>query len=242
MINFYDQVPTIYVSASRDFQYLSWLINIVLNSVKHNVDGLYNLPNTKTDLRLAELLAMTLGFKLKRNYDKDQLVALVSAIPSLLKYKGSLKAVAIAVHVLVAASGAAGDFDPNPESFLEVKNGTLVITLPKTLVDITLLNDILLYILPAGMSCRIIRKDIDKRVYKTEVTSMDYLQAELTDDLTWNADNGAFTGLSTLFTPGSIEPCFENLNENKEVITGLLDNSVIPVLETQWSNDKKEDE
>ena len=51
MIKFYEQVPAVYPSASRDFQYLCWLIDIVLNSVKHNVDDLYDLPNSKTSRR-----------------------------------------------------------------------------------------------------------------------------------------------------------------------------------------------
>ena len=54
MINLYNQVPTVYTSTSRDFQYLSWLYNIVLNSVKHNVDALYDLPKVQTDNKLIE--------------------------------------------------------------------------------------------------------------------------------------------------------------------------------------------
>ena len=71
MIKFREQVPSVYTNASRDFQYLSWLIDVVLNSVKHNVDTIYDLPNVKHDAKLSELLAMTLGFKVKRNYDQN---------------------------------------------------------------------------------------------------------------------------------------------------------------------------
>ena len=88
MIKFKNLVPSVYPNASRDFQYLCWLIDIVLNSVKHTVDDLYDLPNSKADPKLTELLAMTLGFKVKRNYDQDQLRALVAALPRILKYKG----------------------------------------------------------------------------------------------------------------------------------------------------------
>ena len=79
MIKFANQVPSVYPSASRDFQYLGWLIDIVLNSVKHNVDDLYDLPNNQADIKLTELLALTLGFKVKRNYDQKQLSALTPA-------------------------------------------------------------------------------------------------------------------------------------------------------------------
>ena len=108
MINLSSQVPSIYPKASRDFQYLGWLTDIVLNSVKHNVDSLYSLPLTAGNTRLTELLAMTLGFTIKRNYDKKQLSALVSVLPSILKYKGTEKAIVIAAEAIIKASGTGG--------------------------------------------------------------------------------------------------------------------------------------
>ena len=152
LINFYDQVPRVYPNSSRDFQYLSWLINIVLNSVKHNVDDLGQLPNVTYDAKLTELLALTLGFKVKRNYDQKQLAALVSVIPSLLKYKGTEKAIRMAADTLITASGTVGSFR------CEVFDNEVIITLPKELVDTTLFMDLLPYILPAGMTCKVLRK------------------------------------------------------------------------------------
>ena len=227
MINFYN-------SASRDFQYLSWLINIVLNSVKHNVDDLYELPSAKANPRLAELFALTLGFKVKRNYNREQLIALASSIPSLLKYKGSIKAVAMAGEALVAASGTTSSFDP--DTFLKIENNTLIVTFPKNLVDIILFTDLLPYILPAGMSCHIIRKDIVKRAYTTKITNSSTLQAKLVIDLDWDEDTQKTTGLTELFNPGSSLNSLENLTEHKDLVSGLLDSSVIPALEGQLFN------
>ena len=74
MINLKNQVPGIYYDASRDFQVLGHLYEVVLNYVKTNADMMYLLPNdVEADTRAIELLATTLGFKLsRRNYDKDR--------------------------------------------------------------------------------------------------------------------------------------------------------------------------
>jgi hypothetical protein len=230
MINFYNQVPSIYTNASRDFQYLSWLINIVLNSVKHNVDGLYDLPNTKTDTRLAELLAMTLGFKVKRKYNQEQLAALVSIIPSILRYKGTITAVTLAGMALINASGTTGDFS------CEIKDGTLVVTLPKELIDINLFMDLLPYILPAGMTCHIIRNTQEKEDFETKVAYRDTLQAAWYPELEWNNDSQAFSGLAGLYSSDTdaknipIFGNFTNRDSSIELNEGMLFNTVIPDL------------
>ena len=244
MINFYNQVPSIYINTSRDFQYLSWLINIVLNSVKHNVDDIYALPNTKADPRLTELLALTLGFKVKRNYDKKQLAALVSSLPSILKFKGTKTAVILAGKALLKASGAYGMFD------CEVKDNCLEVLLPEELVDTTLFMDLLPYILPAGITCRIVRKTQNQDIRYTEVDYNDTLWAQWYADLDWDSYNNTTTGLTSLFTSG--KPEFTNYkqdyeyeyNEHRQPIlnidavnTGLLDNTIIPVLETALTDD-----
>lgn len=234
MINFYDQVPSIYTSASRDFQYLSWLINIVLNSVKHNVDDMYDLPNVKNDPRLVTLLAMTLGFKVKRNYDQKQLAALVSIIPSILKYKGTTKAIEMAGEALITAAGSAGTFTH------EIKDNTLEIYLPKELVDVTLFIDLLPYILPAGISYRIVRKTKIDEIYRTEVDYTENVLYAWHKDLTWDASTKTSGGLNGLInmleTAGddstlANEPDFANMKDNKSLNIGLLDNNVIPVLD-----------
>lgn len=245
LINFYDQVPHVYPNSSRDFQYLSWLINIVLNSVKHNVDDLYSLPNATADPRLTELLAMTLGFKVKRNYDQEQLIALVSIIPNLLKYKGTEKAVQMAGEALLKASGAAGSF------ICEIKNNELVAVLPEKLVDTTLFADLMPYILPAGMTCKIVRKTQIKIPAATEVYYRGELKASWQKDLTWDNNTKASTGLAELFrTPDGTDyistPEFAfhkqstdtelNVQGTGKLNIGLLDTKVIPTVEEPLLN------
>lgn len=231
MIKFANQVPSVYPAASRDFQYLCWLIDIVLNNVKHNVDDIYNLPNSKTDSKLTELLAITLGFKVKRNYDQNQLRALVAALPRILKYKGTKTAIDMAGNALIAASGASGDFS---SEISEDDAGELVVTFPVNLVDISLFTDLLEYILPAGMTCHIVRKN---QKYKPNTTELDLdtstLFAKVIPDVDNFTDDGEFVlGLANIFEAGASELSFTNFINNNEDSPniGLLSNSIIPIL------------
>ena len=231
MINFSNQVPSVYTSASRDFQYLSWLINIVLNSVKHNVDTIYDLPNSKANPMLTELLALTLGFRIKRSYDKDQLAALVGILPSLLKYKGTKKAVIMAVRAMLRATGSTGDFDDTKH--YKVLNGTLLeVTLPEDLIDVTLFLDLMPYILPAGMSCRVVRKTSRIDTYTTEINYSDVLKAAWVNDISLDTNTNRNTNVSELFEVGSELPNFANFRADGITINdGLVNNAIIPVLD-----------
>lgn len=228
MIKFREQVPSIYANASRDFQYMSWLIDIVLNSVKHNVDDLYDIPNTFSDARVAELFAMTLGFKVKRNYDHKQLAALIAVFPRIIKCKGTPNAINIAGKALVAASGASGDVD------CKVENGELIVTLPKNLIDISLFTDLLPYIVPAGLACHIVRADRRDRNYTTELGYNDTLLAELIPNLSLDTTAQLSTGLASMFDVTATEPIFSNYKDSnvKTPNVGLLDNSIIPMVES----------
>jgi len=199
----------------------------VLNSVKHNVDSLYDLPNSQVDTRLTELLAMTLGFKVKRNYNQKQLAALVAALPKILKYKGTKTAISYAGNALIAASGAVGSFQS------KIVDGELQVTLPEDLVDIALFNDLLPYILPAGMSSRVIRNNDVVKGITTQLAYRDNATATMVNDLTFVEETQQTTGLSTMFdvdTASAKNFTFANFVEEDfdvEVNTGLLDNSII---------------
>ena len=230
MINLYNQVPSVYTSASRDFQYLSWLINIVLNSVKHNVDDMYNLPNVSYDSKMSELLALTLGFKVKRNYDQKQLAALVAILPNILKYKGTITAIKMAAEALITASGALGDTD------YRIAGAHLDVVLPEDLsIDTTLFVDLLDYILPAGMTCRVVRENRTERTLENiEVRYHDTLRYDVADDLAWEKTNLS-AGLSVLFDADSngvpeFTANFKKSGDTYTLNTGLFDNTIIPVL------------
>jgi hypothetical protein len=108
--------------------------------------------------------------------------------------------------------------------------------LPKGLVDISLFTDLLPYVLPAGMTCRIARADQVPKTYTTKVAYSDTMQAALVPDLGWDSDEQQSTGLASIFEPNTQEPTFASYLDNGLVNAGLLDNSIIPMITDANSN------
>lgn len=153
LIKFQDLTPEVYYKRSRDFQYIGRLFDLVLNNAKMNTDIISSLPlNPDMDPRLLDLLALTLGFKSKHEYNTKQLAALCSIFPFVLRNKGSKLAIETACNALLNAEGI------TKEASVEVSNQMVSIFLPSGLSDLNLLKDLLNYILPAGMSCSIVRE------------------------------------------------------------------------------------
>ena len=168
MIKLQELTPSVYYEQSRDFQFIGRLYDIVLNYVKTNADNLYTLPIGKNmDEKLLNLLAFTLGFQSKHHYNSKQLLAICSVLPLILKHKGSLNAILIAVNSILYAEGINQALD------YEFKDNNLVLYLSPDLSDLTLLKDIMVYILPAGIGCDMIKEIQSINKIKTILTTKD---------------------------------------------------------------------
>ena len=153
LIKFQDLTPEVYYKRSRDFQYIGRLFDLVLNNAKMNTDIISSLRlNPDMDPRLLDLLALTLGFKSKHEYNTKQLAALCSIFPFVLRNKGSKLAIETACNALLNAEGI------TKEASIEVSDQTVSIFLPSELSDLNLLKDLLNYVLPAGMSCSLVQE------------------------------------------------------------------------------------
>lgn len=167
MIKLKNLTPEVYYKQSRDFQLLGRLFDVVLNSVKTEADLIYNIPlSDGSNEKLLDLMALTLGFKPSSKYNTKQLAAICKVFPEIIKNKGSIKSIVIACNALFNAEGAeqALDYDFKGESHTELN-----LYIPQEFGDITILNDLLSYILPAGMSCNIIREYIIRKTAFTEI-------------------------------------------------------------------------
>ena len=168
MIKLQELTPSVYYEQSRDFQFIGRLYDIVLNYVKTNADNLYTLPIGKNmDEKLLNLLAFTLGFQSKHHYNSKQLLAICSVLPLILKHKGSLDAILIAVNSILYAEGINQALD------YEFKDNNLVLYLSPDLSDLTLLKDIMIYILPAGIGCDMIKEIQSVNKIETVLTTKD---------------------------------------------------------------------
>ena len=154
MIKLQDLTPAVYYNQSRDFQFIGRLYDLVLNYSKTNAANLYNLPIGKNmDEQLLNLLALTLGFKPTKNYNSKQLRAICSVLPTILRHKGSIQALVLAINALLAAEGVSQplDYTVNP------KQG-ITLYVAQELTDLSLFTDLLDYLLPAGLSCNVVKE------------------------------------------------------------------------------------
>ena len=181
MIKLQELTPSVYYEQSRDFQFIGRLYDIVLNYVKTNADNLYTLPIGKNmDEKLLNLLAFTLGFQSKHHYNSKQLLAICSVLPLILKNKGSLNAILIAVNSILYAEGINQALD------YEFKNNNLVLYLSQDLSDLTLLKDIMIYILPAGIGCDMIKEIQSVNKIETILTTKDEVTVYTKETTTLN--------------------------------------------------------
>lgn len=155
MIKLEELTPKVYYKQSRDFQFIGRLYDLVLNSIQTNTELTNYLPlDRNTDQQLLNLAAFTLGFKLKHNYNIAQLTALCNVFSYALKNKGNIKSIVSVCDAVLNAEGIRS-------STTYALNGTnIILYLPSTLTDITLLRDLLDYILPAGMSCTFVKETV----------------------------------------------------------------------------------
>lgn len=220
MIRLQDYTPEIYYKESRDFQLLGHLYDLVLNYTKTNVDLLSSLPiSDNSDDQFLELMAMTFGLKPEHHYNSLQLRALCRVFPEVIKNKGSIKSIITICTALFHAEGLDQAFSydfSDPDSKTELN-----LYVPQNFNDIVLLNDMLSYVLPAGMSCNIIKELQIKKQAVTE-TAVDHiitLYSNADTGLSHEYDNNILAKIPQINSQGQ--------SNTSSYSSGVLDTSAI---------------
>ena len=150
MIKTRELVPQVYYDESRDFQMLGRVYETLFNHCKTYADLMQGLPlSRESDYHMLSLMATTLGFNPKRDYAKDELRAVLSSFISLVKFKGSIEGLRIALYLLLRAHNIQDTFNIERDS---IDNHHLIVYIPKELPNTVLLEDLFDYILPAGFT------------------------------------------------------------------------------------------
>lgn len=159
MIRLQNKVPPVYVEKSRDFQLLCRAYDIAFNAIKFDIDTTKKLTDTHLcRSNMLSLLQTKLGFFTDKSFDYVELRSMLEAFPSIMKYKGSLKAIKQAIYVFLRIKNIKSIVEV--ENVLEEKviNGvtikpyTIVISLNSSLKDTSILEELFKYILPTGYS------------------------------------------------------------------------------------------
>lgn len=153
MIKTKNLVPEVYYNQSRDFQFLGRAFEIIFNYAKMNTDLITGAPTSNNlDDRLIPLLAKTVGFETRHQYNAQDLKNVCDVFIDLVRNKGTKNAIERAVYTLMNAQNISGYTEVRIDSDNHVVN----IYIPYGLKDLVLLEDIFDYILPVGFDYRFI--------------------------------------------------------------------------------------
>lgn len=193
MIKIEHTTPEIYCRQSRDFQFIGRLFELVANYLQTNAEPIDRLWDTDSrDQRFNGLMASTLGFSARKTYGDGQLKALCSVFSEALRNKGSLSSIRTVLTAMMRAEGITSEVGAQAsEDGLQIR-----LFVPPELPDISLLNEALDYLLPAGMSCKISRvQERNQTIDPTDIGAAEEILASKdersTYDMLWNDDKDA---------------------------------------------------
>lgn len=214
MIRTQTQVPSTYYIRSRDFQLLGRLYDLAFNSSKFFADVVaYNARGEGDDANILDLMAKTVGFDIPRKYDIADLSSLCKSFKSIMACKGSKKAIEDCVRMLLNAQNINSGFDVDVINNITDADGNtrpvykVQIMIPQQMNDISLLEDMLEYILPVGYVYEILIGDINRNDYGEvdAVVGGAYEADKYADDRLGRVVGGDYTpGVSTMFATSTV--------------------------------------
>ena len=161
-IKLQDKVPPVYPEGSRDFQLFCHLYDVIFNGIKNDIDGIQYLTNTVScRSNVLQLLQTKLGFFTQAQYADEALWYVLQAFPLLVRKKGTLAAIEEAVYLFLKTAKLETTIkidiinnEPTQEqksSFGQyITDHSIIIGIESTIRDISLLKEILYYIIPFG--------------------------------------------------------------------------------------------
>jgi len=150
MIDIIKQTPIEYSKQSRDYQVLARMYTALFNLNKMYTDNMH-VWNKDIDNKLTTLRAKTLNFNPNHSWGLDALEAAVSCFKYIMFRKGTLDAIYFCIYILLRIN----KLESKVKSITIDDDYNLEIKIPVRLASIGIVQDLLDYILPAGITYRI---------------------------------------------------------------------------------------
>ena len=177
-----NNVPSVYVNSSRDFQLLCRLYDAAFNNVMFDADSISDIANTdRCSARVLPLLQTKIGFFSDIDITDEDLRYVLKAFPYLVRNKGSKQAIRQTLYMYMRMNHVESDI------FVEVLNKhsampyTVLVGLEIGFKDTTILDEVFKYILPTGYTVKYIFYEKVNGV--TDFTESDYGSILLTPDI-----------------------------------------------------------
>lgn len=149
MIKSRELLPYIYTKDSRDFQLFEHMLDGAIAPSLLATEQMANFPlSSKSDRRFLELYASTIGFEISHTYHTETLYSFLSVFKTLVRNKGTKKAITTAVNTLLSSQHNIKD----KQIVIDKNNFNIVVYLPNDVYDSSILDDVFDYILPTGFT------------------------------------------------------------------------------------------
>lgn len=193
-----ENVPDVYTRKSRDFQLLCNLFDIMNGGVKQDIDSIPNILDTNTcSERLLPLLQTKLGFFTNKSLTSTEVRTVLGAFSRIVKDKGSNIGIREAIEVYLKLVGASGGSkitilntqsqDTDVDTLKRIDNVYLIeILIEGKLYDLTVLTEMLKYVLPAGYKLTYgfyTAANFSTEVIKSDSINIIFLKKEANDSI-----------------------------------------------------------
>lgn len=177
-------VPEIYYSDSRDFAFVARCFEVIFNYMKTGAQCVnVNYLTDAIDSNIIELMADTVGFTVKHKYTSSDLLAIAGSFQKLLRNKGSIYSIELAVLILMNNQQIRDR--NNIGSICEIDEDDpfhLIINIPENLNDIVLLEDVFSYLLPAGMTYSIKKTGANIDPLRSKLVAINEAEVEIVSE------------------------------------------------------------
>ena len=191
MIKSRELLPYIYTKDSRDFQLFEHMLDGAIAPSLLATEQMANFPlSSKSDRRFLELYASTIGFEISHTYHTETLYSFLSVFKSLVRNKGTNKAITLAINTLLSSQHNIKE----SQVAIDKENFNIVVHLPNDIYDSAILDDVFDYILPTGFTYTIYTNGIMNS--KDQTTSVEH--EDRTSKHVFHAED-----LSSVFNPVS---------------------------------------
>ena len=169
MIDLEKDTPIEYSKQSRDYQVFRFLYTVLFNQVKMYADLIKNIWTDNIDPKLLDLRAYTLNFIPRYQWDNSDLLGTTNNFKYLLRTKGTTGAIKSCLEILARVHG----IELTGTNVEVIGPGKIRLILNEKVADTGSIEDLLRYILPAGITYEIIKySQEDSNVYENIVAQM----------------------------------------------------------------------
>lgn len=176
MFRIENNVPDVYIEESRDFQLVSRLYDLALQSTRFSIDTMLDISDTLTcPAEVLPLLATKVGFFDNLELNDKTYRKLISAFPYIIRYKGSITAINLIVNLFMQLANTDVVMTQDEQNVLTIQFNTYA-------SDTDLLQHLLEYVRPTGMMIKYgvttkINRDSDPFSQTDNVSITNYQEA-----------------------------------------------------------------